>query len=277
MILILLYTFILLVSIRIVENTIKFFALDIAIKKASWYNKIGRRSIMDKIIYSPSLICLDLLSIRSEVQEIENLGCEFLHVDVIDGQYSPDNPLAIDTVKKLRKETNLIFDAHLMSKNNETFVELLLDCGVDRLCFHTEYEPRPTILLRKIKNAGCKAGIAISPETSLESVKHLLWLCDFVLFMRIDAGYAHLPQTEPYPFLMDKILEFYRYTRKNGLPVQFEVDGRVGFEDIEPLCRVGVSVFVLGSKSLFSSAHSWAENWSKLKKIASRAEEKATN
>ena len=123
---------------------------------------------------SPALICMDICNLQQEVKSLEQLGCKMLHIDIIDGIFSPDMPLGINVVKELRNITGMIFDTHLMAVNNMPYVDMLLDCGIDRLCFHTEYEKRPSIVLRKIKSAGVKAGIAISPETTMESVKYLL-------------------------------------------------------------------------------------------------------
>ena len=216
---------------------------------------------------SPSLICMDLCNLEREVKSLEALGCDMLHVDIIDGVYSSDMPLGIETVRRLRKLTNLTFDAHLMSVNNTPYVELLLESGVDRLCFHTEYEARPTILLRKIKSAGIKAGIAISPETTIDSIEYLLPLCDFVLLMRIDAGYAHLPGQIVYPQINEKIAILKKYMEKYNMSLEIEVDGRVGFDETEELLSEGVDTFVSGSKGLFDKQNTRETNWQKLKDI----------
>lgn len=216
---------------------------------------------------SPSLICMDLCNLQQEVKSLEQLGCKMLHIDIIDGIFSPDMPLGINVVKELRSITGMIFDAHLMSVNNAPYVDMLLDCNVDRLCFHTEYENRPSILLRKIKAAGVKAGIAISPETTIPSVEYLLPMCDFVLLMRIDAGYAHLSGQTVYPQIEEKIELLHRYKEKYGLNFEIEVDGRVGFEETEKLMSVGVDTFVSGTKGVFYSENSRKDNWEKLQKV----------
>ena len=172
---------------------------------------------MTKKRISPSLICMDLCDLRHEVAELEALGCDMLHVDVIDGIFSPDMPLGAETVRRLRGCTKMIFDAHLMSVNNGVYTDLLLAAGVDRLCFHPECEQRPSILLRKIRAAGVKPGLAISPETKIEQIEYLLPLCDFVLLMRIDAGYAHLPGQAVYPQIEEKLGVLQEYMKKYNL------------------------------------------------------------
>lgn len=215
---------------------------------------------------APSLICADLCNLQSEVCELESIGCKMLHVDIIDGIFSPDMPLGVGTVKKLRKMTGMIFDAHLMSVNNQHYAEMLLTC-VDRLCFHIEYEARPAILLRKIKEAGVKAGLAVSPETPIEQIEYLLPLCDFVLLMRIDAGYAHLAGQNVYPQTEEKIAKIREYEKKYGISLEIEVDGRVGFNETETLLKHGVDTFVSGTKGIFERSDSRANNLAKLQKI----------
>lgn len=222
---------------------------------------------MAKKQISPSLICMDLCNLAGEVAELESLGCEMLHVDVIDGIFSPDMPLGVETVRRLRSRTKLIFDAHLMSVNNGVYADLLLAAGVDRLCFHPECEQRPSILLRKIRAAGVKAGLAISPETKIEQIEYLLPLCDFVLLMRIDAGYAHLAGQAVYPQISEKLAVLQEYMKKYQLDLEIEVDGRVGFEETKQLLDEGVDTFVSGSKGVFYAGGTRAENWQRLQAI----------
>lgn len=216
---------------------------------------------MTKKIISPSLICTNLCNIQSDVKRLENLGAKFLHVDIIDGIYAPDMPLGINTIKQLRKCTDLVLDAHLMSVNNQPYVDLLIQAGVDRLCFQTEFEKRPNVLLKKIRLAGIKAGIAIAPETPICMILPLLTLCDFVLLMRIDAGYAHLSGQSTYDYVDDKIKQLKNYIDEQSLQVEIEVDGRVGIQDMKKLSILGANIFVSGSQGLFAQQNSWEQNW----------------
>lgn len=223
--------------------------------------------VMMKKRIAPSLICTDLCNLKSEVANLESLGCTILHVDIIDGIFSPDMPLGIETVRKLRSYSDMEFDVHLMAVNNMPYVDMLLSCGIDRLCFHPEHEPRPSILLRKIKAAGVKAGLAISPETTVESVRYLLPLCDFILLMRIDAGYAHLSGQQVYPQIEEKLALLKTYILSYGLSLEIEADGRIGFDDLPPLLKSGVDTFVSGTKGIFHPDASRAENWNRLQTI----------
>lgn len=105
-------------------------------------------------IFSPSLICLDLCNLEAQVRELENSGCPMLHVDILDGYFSPSMPIGLDVVRQLRKKTNLPFDVHLMAREQDYFVEELLDIGVDQLVFHGECEPHLDNRLNMIHRAG---------------------------------------------------------------------------------------------------------------------------
>ena len=223
---------------------------------------------------APSLICMDLCNLEQEIRFLETLGCSMLHVDIIDGVFSPDMPLGIDMIRQIRKKTDMLFDVHLMSTNNTPHADLLLGCGIDRLCFHPEFEARPSILLRKIRAAGVKAGLAISPETTVESVRYLLPLCDFILLMRIDAGYAHLPGQTVYPQTEEKIRILQGYAKEYGISLELELDGRVGFEETEYFSALGVSTFVSGTKGIFHPQGGRRENWERLQAILSKGEQK---
>ena len=216
---------------------------------------------------APSLICMDLCNLEQEIKSLEELGCEMLHVDVIDGLFSPDMPLGVETVRKLRERTNMVFDTHLMSVNNAPYVDMLLTCGIDRLCFHPECETRPSILLRKIRATGVKAGLAISPEITIESIRYLLDLCDFVLLMRIDAGYAHLPGQIVNTQTKEKIQQILDYGKQSGHTPEIGIDGRVGFEETAEFLRLGVNTFVSGTKGIFHPDHTRQENWDRLQTI----------
>ena len=92
-------------------------------------------------MYSPSLICLDLCNLESQVRQVEQSGIEMLHVDILDGHFSPSMPLGLDTVRQLRAKTNLAFDCHVMVTEQDYFVDELLDIGVQQVVFHAETQP----------------------------------------------------------------------------------------------------------------------------------------
>ena len=156
-------------------------------------------------IFSPSLICLDLCNLEAQVRELENSGCPMLHVDILDGYFSPSMPIGLDVVRQLRKKTSLPFDVHLMAREQDYFVEELLDIGVDQLVFHGECEPHLDNRLNMIHRAGARAGIALKPATSLTTLEYVLEKCDTVLLMLINPGYAGSAREKQVPYGERKI------------------------------------------------------------------------
>ena len=121
----------------------------------------------EKCILSPSLISVcDLCNLEGSVRQLEEAGIEMLHVDILDGHFSPSMPLGLDTVRQLRKKTDMIFDVHLMTTAHDFFVEELLDIGVEQLVFHGEMEPHMDNRLNQIHKAGVRAGVALKPLVS---------------------------------------------------------------------------------------------------------------
>lgn len=201
-------------------------------------------------IFSPSLICLDLCNLEAQVRELENSGCPMLHVDILDGYFSPSMPIGLDVVRQLRKKTSLPFDVHLMAREQDYFVEELLDIGVDQLVFHGECEPHLDNRLNMIHRAGARAGIALKPATSLTTLEYVLEKCDTVLLMLINPGYAGSAKEKQVPYGERKIRELREMIRQRELPVKIEIDGRISPDNILCYGKELVDIFVTGSTCL---------------------------
>ena len=128
-------------------------------------------------VISPSLITLDLCNLESQVKQLEDSGIEMLHVDLLDGYFSPSMPIGLDVIRQLRKKTDLVFDVHLMANSHDYFVNELLDIGVQQLVFHGECEPHIDNRLNMIHARGVRAGVALRPATSLSTLYYVLEKC----------------------------------------------------------------------------------------------------
>ena len=149
----------------------------------------------EKCIISPSLICLDMCNLESQIRILEQSGIQVLHVDILDGHFSPSMPLGLDTVRQLRQKTDMFFDCHVMVENQDFFVDELLDIGVQQIVFHAETQPHIDGMINRIHAKGVKAGIALKPSTPLSTVEYVLDKCDSVL----SVSYTHLTlPTTPY-------------------------------------------------------------------------------
>ena len=201
----------------------------------------------ESCILSPSLICLDMCNLEREVKTLENNGIKMLHVDILDGHFSPSMPLGLDTVRQLRAKTYLFFDCHVMVTEQDFFVDELLDIGVDQIVFHGETQPHIDGMLNRIHAKGVKAGVALKPSTPLTEVEYVLEKCDTVLLMLINPGYAFVKGEKQVTYADRKIRELRKKINDRGLDTKIEVDGRISPFNIETYGKEDVDIFVTGS------------------------------
>ncbi len=218
----------------------------------------------NQVQLAPSLICTDLCNLERDVHKLEAAGVDFLHVDLLDGHFSPSMPIGIEVVRQVRRKTRLPFDVHLMVENNEFFIREMADIGVQRICFHYESAFHVDRMLDLIKGQNILAGIALSPATPLTVVDFVLEKLDFVLLMLINPGFAGHAGEKQVPYALRKISECRRLLDDRGRDIPIEVDGRVCFETIPGIVAAGAGTLVTGSSCLFHQGASFAEN---LKKI----------
>ncbi|MBQ9595520.1 MAG: ribulose-phosphate 3-epimerase, partial [Synergistaceae bacterium] len=187
----------------------------------------------EKCIISPSLICLDMCNLESQVKILEDNGIKALHVDILDGHFSPSMPLGLDTVRQLRAKTSLEFDCHIMVTEQDYFVNELLDIGVQQLIFHAETQPHIDGMLNRIHAAGVRAGVALKPATPLSVLDYVLEKCDSVLLMLINPGYAFVKGEKQVPYAERKIQELRNMIKARGLDTKIELDGRISPHNIQ--------------------------------------------
>ena len=206
------------------------------------------QSIWDKqIIISPSLICLDMLHLEDQIKALENAGIQMLHIDILDGHFSPSMPLGFETLKQLRKVTKLSFECHVMADPPEYFVDELLEIGVEQITFHVETASHVDGLLNHIHSAGVRAGLALKPSTPLSVLEYEIEKCDAILIMQINPGYASSRTESRIIYADRKIRDLRRMILERELDTKIIIDGRVALEHIEEYGRKTVDVFVGGT------------------------------
>jgi len=208
----------------------------------------------ERLILSPSLISVcDLCNLESSVKQLEEAGIKMLHVDILDGYFSPSMPLGLDTVRQLRKKTDMELEVHLMAKENEFFVKELLDIGVSQIVFHAETEPHVDNMLNLIHRHGVRAGVALKPATSLTTLDYILEKCDTVLLMLINPGYAQSKSEGQVPYAARNIADLRQMIMERGPDTKIGVDGRISLEEIKKYGNGDVNLFVAGSTCLNKS------------------------
>lgn len=213
-----------------------------------------------KVRLSPSIMCADLVDLKASVRELESAQVDALHIDIIDGAFSPAMPLGLDTVKRLREVTTLDFDVHIMALNNEFFVQKILDIGVQQISFHCESSRHIERLVSLIQSRGVKAGLALNPATPLSVLEYVLPQLDNVLLMLINPGYADNKHEQQVSYAVDKVRQLAALIRPLEHKPTIQVDGRVSFATIAQLVNAGANDLVLGSTSLFREGYTLAEN-----------------
>jgi ribulose-phosphate 3-epimerase len=212
-----------------------------------------------------SLICTDLCNIERDVVALETLGVDDLHVDLLDGHFSPSMPIGIDVVAHLRPRTTLPFDVHLMVTNNEFCIDSLAGIGVQRMCFHCESTRHVDHLLDRIASHGIKAGVALSPATPLSVLEFVVDRIDFVMLMLINPGFAgHAGQTMV-PYARRKVAACRQMLDRSGRDIPIEVDGRIGFSSMAELVACGADILVAGTSCLFSKDAPIADNFDRMR------------
>ena len=201
----------------------------------------------DKFQISPSLICLDMLDIRNQVKELEECGVNLLHIDILDGYFSPSMPLGFEMVRQLKSKTKLAFDCHVMAVDPEYFVDELIDIGVEQIVFQIETARHIDGLINKIHHAGIRAGVALKPATPITDLEYIIDKCDTVLLMLINPGYASSVSESQMAYAERKLVDLQGLIKKYRPETLIEVDGRISLENMEAFPKYGVNLYVGGT------------------------------
>jgi ribulose-phosphate 3-epimerase len=191
---------------------------------------------------APSLLSADFARLDEELKTVE--AADLLHLDVMDGHFVPNITIGPLVIKALRGRTRLPFDCHLMISEPQRYIDAFLDAGADMISVHVEAEPHLQRALQMIRDGGAKAGIAINPATSAESLTSAIEFCDYVLVMTVNPGFGGQRFIEP---VVGKIRHISRLIRERGLSVDIEVDGGIDANTAPVVVAAGASILVAGS------------------------------
>lgn len=193
---------------------------------------------------APSILSADFARLLEDVKKVEKAGCEYLHIDVMDGHFVPNITLGPGIVKSLRKDVNMVFDAHLMIENPDNYIKEFVDAGCDIIVVHQEACTHLHRTIQNIKSHGIKAGVALNPATPIETIKYVLQDVDMVLLMSVNPGFGGQSYI---PVVTEKIKELKALIDKMNLDIDIEVDGGVKPSNIAEVVNAGANVIVAGS------------------------------
>ena len=193
---------------------------------------------------APSILSADFARLLEDVKKVENAGCEYLHIDVMDGHFVPNITLGPGIVKSLRKDVDMVFDAHLMIENPDNYIKQFVDAGCDIIVVHQEACRHLHRTIQNIKSHGIKAGVALNPATLIDTIKYVLQDVDMVLLMSVNPGFGGQSYI---PVVTEKIKELKALIDEMGLDIDIEVDGGVKPSNISEVVNAGANVIVAGS------------------------------
>ncbi len=212
---------------------------------------------------SPSMMCADIMNMKPVLETFEKEGIEYLHIDIMDGQFVPNFTLGTDYCKLLKKNTSIPLDIHMMLENPETKLDWFPLGEGDYVSIHVESTRHLQRVLAQIKAKGAKAMVAINPATPISSIEHVLDDIDGVLVMTVNPGFAGQKLV---PATLKKITNLRKYLDENGYRhVEIEVDGNVSFENAKKMKEAGADIFVAGTSSVFKDEFTLEEGIKRLR------------
>ena len=202
------------------------------------------KTVGDIVKLAPSILAADFARLGEQVAEAERAGADRIHVDVMDGHFVPNLSMGAPVVQSLRRVTSLPLETHLMITDPDLFLDEFVEAGSDSFLVHWEGNNNLDRTVRRIKQLGKRAGVAINPATPAAVLEEILPALDVVLVMTVNPGFGHqhfLHST------LSKILRVRRMVDKVNPGCEVEVDGGIDAETAPLAAEAGANVFVAGS------------------------------
>ncbi len=193
---------------------------------------------------SASILSADFLHLDDEINRAVNAGCDYMHIDIMDGHFVPNLAIGLCTVESMKAKNKLRKDVHLMIAQPERFIDRFAEAGADSIIFHAESCPHHFRLIEQIKKQGKLAGIALTPETPVENIRHVLGEVDIVLQVSVNVGFGGqkiIKQTYEKLAALRELRERYAYR------FEIQTDGGISRETYKDVLDSGADVLVAGS------------------------------
>ena len=192
----------------------------------------------------PSILSADFNRLGEQIKILEKEGVEYLHIDVMDGDFVPSISFGMPVIKSIRKESNMFFDVHLMVTEPERYIRDFVECGADSITVHAEACEDLERTLEQIRAAGVKAAVSIKPSTPVNDISHLLEDVDMVLIMTVQPGFGGQKYI---PYTTQKIRDLKKMMEEKHCQADIEVDGGVSLNNVQEVLDAGANIIVAGT------------------------------
>ncbi len=205
---------------------------------------------------SPSVLSADFGNLRSDLMTLEKAGTTYLHFDMMDGDFVPNISFGMPVIQSVRADSKCFFDVHMMVSEPGRYIDAVADAGADGITVHQEACRHLDRTLQQIRERGLKAGVALNPATSIQTLDAMLPIVDLVLIMSVNPGFGG---QKLIPYTIEKIRALREKASQAGLPLNIGIDGGVTLENIEEIKAAGANFFIAGS-AVFKPHDRMAEN-----------------
>lgn len=216
------------------------------------------------VTIAASLACANYLHLEEDLRALEAAGVDYLHIDIMDGQFVPNFALNTDHMAAARQVTSLPMDAHLMVERPERYLERFVAAGASIVAVHQECVTHLQRTLAEIRRLGAAAGAALNPATPVETLEYVMEDVDFLLLMTVNPGFYGQKLV---PSALRKIADARAMCRRHGREIPICVDGNVSFKHAPKMVAAGANFLVGGTSSIFAKGLTIAEGTRKLREL----------
>ncbi len=215
------------------------------------------RAFPASVKIAPSILSADFARLGEEIRAIDEAGCDWIHVDVMDGHFVPNITIGPGVVKALRPHSQKPFDVHLMIEPVDPFLDAFAEAGADIISFHPEAGPHPHRTIQRIKALGKQAGLVLNPGTPVDVLDYLIDDLDLILVMSVNPGFGgqHFIDSQ-----LRKIEAIRALIDRTGRPIELEVDGGVDATTAPRAIAAGATALVAGTATFRGGPDAYAAN-----------------